>query len=151
MDRWLKNAFGNNPIPEEEYVQGFGTTIDEEFRNHLSSKFLEDILTKKDLMDKLDEIMLRKIPTHSTRIQALSEAKKSTETSSMFFKRVEILYRQADFPTMSWTNLLAHLCLLKIPRLIVTKTYVNLFPRNSALVATTRNFSFPSLLKRWKE
>ena len=45
VERWLKNAFGNNPIPEEEYVQAFGTTLDEEFRNHLSSHFLEDIET----------------------------------------------------------------------------------------------------------
>ena len=60
VDRWLKNAFGNNPIPEEEYVQGFGTTIDEEFRNYLSSKFLEDILTKKDLWTNLMKLCFAK-------------------------------------------------------------------------------------------
>ena len=75
VDRWLKAAFGHNPIPNKDYVQGFGQTIDDEFRNHLSSKYLEDIGTKEELMDRINDVMLRKIPTHSRRIQALSEPK----------------------------------------------------------------------------
>ena len=66
-------------------------------------------------MTRINDVMLRKIPTHSRRIQALSESKKINETSSMYYKRLETLYKQLDIPGMAWTNLLAHLGLLKIP------------------------------------
>ena len=32
----------------------------------------------------------------------------------MYFKRLEVLYKQSDIPSMAWTNLLAHLGLLKL-------------------------------------
>ena len=33
----------------------------------------------------------------------------------MYFKRLEILYKQSDIEKMSWTNLLAHQGLNKLP------------------------------------
>ena len=92
--------------------------------------------------------MLRKIPTHSRRIQALSEAKKTTETSSMFFKRVETLYRQADIPTMSWTNLLAHLCLLKIPEADCHKDIRKLVSKELSSCGNDKKLQLPELIKK---
>ena len=99
-------------------------------------------------MDRIEEVMLRKIPTHSRRIQALSEAKKPTETSSMFFKRVETLYRQADIPTMSWTNLLAHLCLLKIPEADCHKDIRKLISKELSSCGNDKELQLPELIKR---
>ena len=87
---------------------GFTNTLDSKFKSHLSNVNMDDIVTKQQLMERIDEVMIKKIPTHLRRIQALSESKRINETSSMYFKRLQTLYEQSDIEKMHWMNLLAH-------------------------------------------
>ena len=86
-----------------------------------SSKAMNDITTKKEVKDRINDMMLNKIPTHSHRIQCLSEPKKNKQTSSMYFKRLKLHYSQADIERMNWKNLLAHQVLNKIPETEIYK------------------------------
>ena len=97
----MRVALVNKPIPEDWYEMGFSNTIDDDFKRHLSSNNMDNITTKQELMDRLDEVMLKKIPTHSRRIQALSEGKRHNKTASMYFKRLEILYKQSGIQKMA--------------------------------------------------
>ena len=98
-EKWCPSRESNLGVPDKWYVSGFTSTLDEEFHSHL---------TNNNFLDKISEIMHRKIPTHSRRIQALHENKKFTESASIFGKRLITHYKQADIPKMDWRNLLGH-------------------------------------------
>ena len=126
----------------------FSNTLDDEFKGHLSSVYMDDITTKQELMDRLDQVMLKKIPTHSRRIQALSEAKKHNETSSMYFKRLEVLYKQSDIPSMAWTNLLANLGLLKLPEAECFRDIRKLVSKGLSSSGRDKNFQVTELISQ---
>ena len=61
---------------------------------------------------------------------------------------MEVLYRQADIPTMSWTNLLAHLCLLKIPEHDCHKDIRKLISKELSACGNDKELQLAELIKR---
>ena len=96
--------------------------MDDEFRNQLSSNYLQDIANKDELMERINELMLRKIPTHSRRVQALSEPKRTSETSSMFLKESKFYTGKQIYLPCHGPIYLPTSASLKFQRQIVTRT-----------------------------
>ena len=80
----------------------------------MTSDNFNNIQTKKQFLDKITEVMERKITIHSRKINALSESKLHSESASIYMKRLKVNYNQADNERMHWKNLLAHHAFSKI-------------------------------------
>ena len=81
VQQWLNLAYENKPVPDKCYILGFAKTIDDEFKSHMTSDNFHNIKTKKQFLDKITEVMDRKILIHSRRSTALSEPKLHTESA----------------------------------------------------------------------
>ena len=71
VQQWFNLAYEDLPVADKWYILRFAKTISE-FNSHMISDNLNNIKTKKQFLDKITEVMERKIPIHSRRIKALS-------------------------------------------------------------------------------
>ena len=115
VDNWVNLAYEDRAVPDRAYIRAFASTLDDEFQTHLSDDNFKDINTKKEFLDKLSNVMHKKIPTHSRRISALHQNMNNHECASVFGKRILLHYIQADIPQMDYKNLLGHHLLHKLP------------------------------------
>ena len=115
VETWLNLAYDDREIPDKAYIRAFASTLDDEFNTHLSDDNFKSIKTKKEFQDKLSNVMHKKIPTHSRRINALHQNMNNTECASIFAKRILLHYIQADITQMDYRNLLGHHLLHKLP------------------------------------
>ena len=66
VEHWLNLAFEDKTVTDKWYFFGFANTLDDEFKSHLSNDNINDIETMKELKDRINDVMLKKIPTEST-------------------------------------------------------------------------------------
>ena len=124
VEQWINFSLKDGQVVQDrQLIRCLLSTIDHDLKDKVDD--FKDIETKKEALEKTEEVLLIHFPPHNRRVMAMDGKKKDSEDVSTFIKQVSIMYDEAKLITITKNILLLHHVLQEIAEIEPHKKILN--------------------------